>query len=625
MHKPLLLLILLIFAFSCSKKSTLKNTPKKLNSNSLPFKKIALKDMSIFTPTAKNWQIVGNAIANRKKENTFNSTTGVGILLNIPENDSKENLYTNFNHGDIELELDVMMPLQSNAGIYLQSRYGIQLSDSWGVKNPTYNDIGGINERWNNQDKKGYNDGYAPKINVAKAPGLWQHLKIIFHAPKFNEKGHKIKNAWFQEIHLNGVLIHKNVDLKGPTKEGVEKETLLAPIMFQGNKGAVAFKNIKYKLYENKRLGIENTTLTVYDNPKRERSFKNYDKLKILEVLKVDSISPLTRFKGNVQNTLKYTGTFNIPTSGDYLFDINVYGKGLLLINNDTLISTTGIGNDGESVYGKIKLKKGKVNYTLMYNKPFPWGTRFDLYVEGPKIQRYSIPKTSMADINKNKVLKPITIKVTNTPEVQRCFIEHKETKKTHAIAVGLVEKINYAYDLSTASLLQVWSGNFIDVTPMWHSRGKEQTGIPGGFIIASHGNLDFAFLQNENQNWPQKIDENFKQVGYKLKNNKTPLFLFNINGAEISDSFISLSQEKRSLNRIIHIKTEKTIWHKIAEGETIKELSNKTFIINDESYYIDFSNNKTITPIIRSKNGQEELLVKIPTGEQSINYSIIW
>ena len=59
---------------------------------------------------------------------------GTGILLNINDNVKKTNLVSVFEHGDIELEFEVMLPKGSNSGIYLQGRYEVQLFDSWGVK-----------------------------------------------------------------------------------------------------------------------------------------------------------------------------------------------------------------------------------------------------------------------------------------------------------------------------------------------------------------------------------------------------------------------------------------------------------------------------------------------------------
>src|SRR5687768_900422 len=135
-----------------------------------PMKSLKLDDMSAFRTQAGNWQIVGDVAMDRsidihpktekapeetgkkkKKEKaapvseapkavTF--TAGKGVLLNINDETKKDNLVTAFEHGDIDLELEVMLPKGSNSGIYLQGRYEVQLFDSWGVKSPSFSDIG---------------------------------------------------------------------------------------------------------------------------------------------------------------------------------------------------------------------------------------------------------------------------------------------------------------------------------------------------------------------------------------------------------------------------------------------------------------------------------------------------
>ncbi|MDB2463109.1 hypothetical protein N9W61_03315, partial [Algibacter sp.] len=206
-------------------------------------------------------------------------------------------------------------------------------------------------------------------------------------------------------------------------------------------------------------------------------------------------------------------------------------------------------------------------------------------------------------------------------------FIVYKGETRTHCISVGLLEKLNYSLDLATGSLLQFWSGDFLNTTQMWHSRGERQTSESIGYTLTSHGELDFAFLQNKDDEWPKKLNKNIdlKSLGYTFNNKQIPEFSFKINDAEISNSFTASTSEKRGLNRIIAINTQTPFWHKIADGNSINKLDNNTYIINNESYYINFSENENLKPIIRTNHGKDELLVEIPKGAQKINYTIIW
>jgi hypothetical protein len=230
------------FACLCSSGSLLAQQPNVKN--------VELTDLSAFKNPGSSWQIVGGVAADINKENFLYTSKGAGILVNFPtKNQHGADLFSVAEHGDIDLELDYMMASGSNSGIYLQGTYELQLEDSWATKNANYANNGGIYERWNDskpEGQKGY-EGHSPRQNASKAPGLWQHLKISFQAPRFNNSGVKIANARFLKVELNGVLIQENVDLSGPTRGSMSaNEQASGPLRLQGDHGAVAFRNIKF-------------------------------------------------------------------------------------------------------------------------------------------------------------------------------------------------------------------------------------------------------------------------------------------------------------------------------------------------------------------------------------------
>ena len=151
---------------------------------------------------------------------------------------------------DIEFHVEFMIPKGSNSGIYFQCRYELQLFDSWGATDLTFYDCGGIQNRSDkvaSKDDVGFN-GYAPMVNACRAPGVWQSLDVMFRAPKFNEKGEKIKNASFEKVVLNGIVVQENAELSGPTRGALsEVEVAKAPFRLQGGHGPVAFRSIRVK------------------------------------------------------------------------------------------------------------------------------------------------------------------------------------------------------------------------------------------------------------------------------------------------------------------------------------------------------------------------------------------
>jgi hypothetical protein len=217
--------------------------------NRLPQQQISLNDLSAFKSPTANWSIAGSVITDLSKANTITKKEGTGILVNIPGKEKNEDIFTNMEHGDIDLSVDFMMPKESNSGIYLQGRYEIQLLDSWGKQALTSGDLGAIYERWDESRPAGQfgYDGVAPRINVSRAPGLWQNIRILFQAPKFDASGKKTANARVVRIILNGVTIIENAVLQAPTRgSAFANEAATGPLRIQGDHGAVAFRNIRY-------------------------------------------------------------------------------------------------------------------------------------------------------------------------------------------------------------------------------------------------------------------------------------------------------------------------------------------------------------------------------------------
>ncbi len=142
-------------------------------------------------------------------------------------------IYTADKYGDCTIELEFMVPKGSNSGIYVMGEYEVQILDSYGKQKIGPGDLGGLY------------GAAAPKMNASKKPGEWQKIVIEFQAPKF-DGDKKMANAKFVKVTLNDEVIHENVEMKGPTPSGVTgKEAPTGPLMFQGDHGPVAFRNIR--------------------------------------------------------------------------------------------------------------------------------------------------------------------------------------------------------------------------------------------------------------------------------------------------------------------------------------------------------------------------------------------
>jgi hypothetical protein len=193
-------------------------------------------------PTAPNrWQAAAGVTVRPDDGKLFVIAPGEGIIVNGPDGRTTDIVSTK-EFGDCEAHVEFVVPQGSNSGVYFMGAYEIQILDSFGKEKETFSDCGGIYARWINEANV---EGHAPRTNVARPPGKWQSFDVVFRAPRFDAGGRKIENARFISVRHNGVLIHENVSLNGPTRGGLTgEEKPLGPLMLQGDHGPVAFRHV---------------------------------------------------------------------------------------------------------------------------------------------------------------------------------------------------------------------------------------------------------------------------------------------------------------------------------------------------------------------------------------------
>jgi hypothetical protein len=195
-----------------------------------PFNGKDLSGWKMKDPKKSNWQ-VGKASLTPDHPDTIQLSSG-DELVNAKGGGT--DIYTEEKFGDSRIEVEVMVPKGSNSGIYVHGEYEVQVLDSFGRKKLTQGDMGALYS------------AAVPKVNASKSAGEWQKYVIEFRAPKFDAGGRKTANAKFVKVILNDQVIHENVEMKGPTPSGVSgKEEPTGPLMFQGDHGPVAYRNIK--------------------------------------------------------------------------------------------------------------------------------------------------------------------------------------------------------------------------------------------------------------------------------------------------------------------------------------------------------------------------------------------
>ncbi|HZG26150.1 MAG TPA: DUF1080 domain-containing protein, partial [Chitinophagaceae bacterium] len=490
---------------------------------------VPLTDLSFFQTPGPSWKISGDAKGGFSQKD-IQPTPGTGVLINAPaSNTPGKDLYTTMQHGDMDLELDYMMAAGSNSGIYMQGRYEIQLLDSWGVINPTSGDNAGIYERWNDskpEGQKGY-DGHAPRQNAGRAPGLWQHMKISFQAPRF--KGtQKIENAKIIRVELNGVAVQENVELAGPTRGAMGNDEVPAgPLRFQGDHGPVAFRNIKIATFDKPRPELVNLKYSIYKG--KYESEPDYKKPPEAEGSSVILSSNVNNYPNEF--LIRYTGTLRVKEPGEYTFNVSTPGGvGSMKIKNQVVVP---LGERRGT--GKVTLPAGEFEFDMLYSKFIDFAKpALGLAVAGPGIREYILSDVNVASADP---VDPIMIHAPVNTNI-RSFTDLADSVRiTHAVNVGSAQQLHYTYDMDKGMIVQVWRGGFLDATPMWHSRGDGSSRPLGAVQRFGKPMLAVAKLGSADAVWPiDTAGTGFRPKGYVLDASDRPSFKYQVYNTSVTD-----------------------------------------------------------------------------------------
>ena len=152
----------------------------------------------------------------------------------------KEGTETKDAYGDFRLHLEFRLPYmplargqgRANSGVYIQSRYEVQVLDSFGLDGE-FNEAGALY-----RERK-------PDLNMCLPPLSWQTYDIWFRSPRFDADGKKIENARLTAW-LNGVPVQNDLSVESPTGAGkrIGEGPNALPTKLQNHSNPIRFRNI---------------------------------------------------------------------------------------------------------------------------------------------------------------------------------------------------------------------------------------------------------------------------------------------------------------------------------------------------------------------------------------------
>ncbi|WP_395340009.1 family 16 glycoside hydrolase [Ningiella sp. W23] len=562
---------------------------------------------------------------------------GTGILLNLHSESTKAPLISKLEHADIELSFDVMLARHAHSGIYLQGRYELQLFDSWGERNPSFADMGGIYRDWEELSNEIYL-GKAPLSNAAKAPGLWQHVHLRFKAPRFDDQSNKIANARFVFVDLNGQRIHNNLEIPQTTAGSISKEEAVrGPLMFQGDhafhgtNGTVAIRNIRYKLLSELSVALNDINYEVYEGSFSKIS--EFDEASKVTTGKSEKIDATLAGRENNYGVV-FSGTITLKQADTYTFTLGHTGGVKFELDAKALIDHQNKGEGRKKA--SLELDAGTYNFTLYNFKTSGWrAPRLALFIEGKNTYPVSLHEYESYPQSLD-LPSPIYDDVGAEPRLLRAFFDfydnQQATRLSHTIGVGDPAGMHYVYDLNNANLVAMWRGDFVDATPMWHLRGDGSFRPRGAPVYTFNGHPIAQSAANKVAFHKQADRTSFRPRGYRLnKDTKQPIFLYDFGGRRF-EHHIAPQHYTHLTNRLLvtdpitgDIETESVskapFFYKLAHSHQITKMEDNTFLIGDGDYYIRLDT--AYSAQIMSDGEHKELIVQL--NDDDLVWDVIW
>ncbi|WP_375586423.1 DUF1080 domain-containing protein [Cyclobacterium xiamenense] len=579
---------------------------------------ISFDDLKAFENPGSTWKVAGDVLADLTNKGVLEIVEGSGILVNLPtDKDTGRDLFTSETYGDFDLDMEYLVAKGSNSGIYLQGMYEIQILDSWGVRMPRAADNGGIYQRWDETKptgQRGY-QGYAPRQNASKAPGLWQSLSVSFRAPRFDAAGEKTENARILYVQLNGVTLHENVELFGPTRGAMaEKEVSRGPLRIQGDHGAVAFRNLQITSFDHPAPELQDLSYSLYTG--------KFDEIPDFSAVQAEKTGPLNTLSASMtgdagQFAIRYRGQLHVHEEGNYSFLFSLPGgNGRLSIDGSEIATSS-----GPTLSEEVYLEAGMRAFELVYLKVQDW-VRPNLAAEvaGPGIRPVVLSDPSLVGASGPD---PIRVDPKERP-VLRSFMDIPGGYRvTHAVSVGSPQQVNYTYDMDFGHLVQVWSGAFLNATPMWHSRGDGSSRPMGAIVHLGTPALSLARLASLEEAWPaDTLGSRFRTKGYLIGPEAHDLqFLYESFDLRVEDSLEPLPDGK-GIRRSLRLSGSlENTYLRLAVAGQIVDLGKGLFLVGDKAYYLELNEENSLSPMVRSSEGRKELLVP---AKENMGY-IMW
>ncbi|MDO3385507.1 DUF1080 domain-containing protein [Gilvimarinus sp. SDUM040013] len=446
---------------------------------STPYGIAADADADFFQYIADNDQLVSAQSVSVSGGKISAEGEGKNVVLVGDDKPLLSNVYL----GDTLLKLEYMVADGTDAGVYLQGRYEIALADKDGDTSLTYQDAGGIQQRWDGSQNK-MTGGIAPTSEVDVKPGTWHTLEVRFRAPRYDEASAKSENAFILDAKIDGKVVQKNVLLEGFTADPIQVwETTSGPAMLRVRSGQAAVRSLQVKPADFDKIalpgasgGDTNESELIDFAALGEDTFMS---LGCKECHAVAANDPSMKTGPNLYGLFKKTPRDReiVEAAENHRFTVKAdfsYLERAVRSPAAELAIHEGGDKAGEAYlpimppYMKQTLTDKQLDAIGFYLQ-----TLNNAWEQGPAVKLVESSGPEKYD----PLLDDLQFLVDDRVRIQRGPLEGVSARAVH---IGQPNAVNYSFDPRILGIAKVWQGGFLDMTGELTNRGG--SGLKTGF-----------------------------------------------------------------------------------------------------------------------------------------------
>ncbi len=459
------------------------------------------------------------------------------------------------------------------------------------------------------------NLGKTPEMmRFMKAPGLWQTVDVWYKTA--GPAGRSV----LEKLALNGVTVRETQTLSN---------NKLGPLAIASATGPIAIRNVGYRVMSPRKVAQWSSPVnyTIVEG----QYIEDRENARTRKVLKQDTTSMLNyevSYGQPRQYSILFSGKLNALQTGEYQFELDQGGVGGVWVDGKPVIPASH-RELGQSTTGNTLLTAGPHTVEVYFSRSwFRPGLGLFISQAGTRPQPLHAP-ASLPEPDPVAVISvnPNYQDPMNQVQRIRSFVQMpgEKTKRTHSMSVGSPTGMHYTVDLNQMALLQVWKGNFANVTEMWYERGEPQLLTPLGETVYLPGHSPLMVLDGESAAWPDSVGKNVLQYkGMKIDKQGTPMMEYTIAGTTVTDA---IKPDGDALTRTLTLtgSPSGTLYCRLATGTLVEEVSKGLYAVNDRSYYIRVDPKANVK--MRQSRGKQELLlpVAMKNGAGMVQYSIVY